>query len=946
MAALQTEDVLRAEADAIHGRGPAAGDTGLAFYRALNALGSAALCLSGGGIRSAAFALGVIQAFATHPRPDPSGTAPTDRADVSLLAQFHYLSTVSGGGYIGSWLSAWRMEKPFPEIWARLVGRPEGPEREPSTIGWLRSYSNYLTPKTGALSADTWAAVALSMRNLLLNWLVIVPPICAALLLLKIGAVGSDWLTNDHPNNSWWEGINIACGVLGAVSLMVAAAFTTRHRPSRRTTDDRGPNEFGFLCTTMLFSFLAAVLLVQFLASDLVGKPLNCSDESCANTWATAFATHRYHAFFYPLVGAGCGAVIYAIGYLLPYLLASSFRWFAGRPRGLDLPDLICWTISGAVYGALVGVAFHFYVEVPPEGIGPFAAVVLHLVFGMPWLLMSQLLAEMIFTGLTSYQTQSDADREWSGRAAGWLLAIGLAWMAVTFLTYFAAVFKDLLDNPTLIDSLKVSISAVAGIAGAVTAFAGKSSLLPAQEEAPDKRESRGVWPYVMSIILPIAAVLFAAALVMILSHVIDRLLLGRSLVPELFQAWENGSADQPTRFDAAILLLSGFVIASILGAAASGFVNINRFSLHALYRNRLVRGFLGASRKRRPDRFTGLDLHDNPRMHQLWSPVEAGNWRPLHVINIALNVVSSERLSWQERKAEAFTVSALHCGSNRVGYRPAKTYGGPDGITLGTAMAISGAAASPNMGYNSSPAITFLMTIFNVRLGWWYGNPGARGKKSYRKEGPAFAIVPLVQEALGLTTDDKAYVYLSDGGHFENLGLYEMVRRRCRFIVVSDAGCDPDYELEDLANAVRKIAIDLGIEIRFRGLEELRSRPEDGDVGAGHPYHAIGEIDYRSADGGGNGLILYIKAGYHGCEGAGIRGYAKANPDFPHQSTNDQWFTESQFESYRALGFEITDGILSGALAAADCAADPSLANVLTTLREKSEKPIRAAGS
>ena len=63
-----------------------------------------------------------------------------------------------------------------------------------------------------------------------------------------------------------------------------------------------------------------------------------------------------------------------------------------------------------------------------------------------------------------------------------------------------------------------------------------------------------------------------------------------------------------------------------------------------------------------------------------------------------------------------------------------------------------------------------------------------------------------------GLTTDDRPYVYLSDGGHFENLGLYEMVRRRCRFIVVSDAGCDPDFVFEDLGNAVRKIAIDLGI--------------------------------------------------------------------------------------------------------------------------------------
>jgi hypothetical protein len=174
----------------------------------------------------------------------------------------------------------------------------------------------------------------------------------------------------------------------------------------------------------------------------------------------------------------------------------------------------------------------------------------------------------------------------------------------------------------------------------------------------------------------------------------------------------------------------------------------------------------------------------------------------------------------------------------------------------------------------------------------------------------------------------DRSFVYLSDGGHFENLGSDEMVRRRCRFIVVSDAGCDPKFALDDLANAVRKISIDLGVEIHFAGLENLRPRGEDdADVGPNQPYHAIGEVDYASADDGGeNGLILYIKAGYHGCEGAGVRGFAKANPDFPHQSTIDQWFTESQFESYRALGFEITDSILRRSLADPGCGGDSKL--------------------
>src|SRR5439155_24732815 len=137
--------------------------------------------------------------------------------------------------------------------------------------------------------------------------------------------------------------------------------------------------------------------------------------------------------------------------------------------------------------------------------------------------------------------------------------------------------------------------------------------------------------------------------------------------------------------------------------------------------------------------------------------------------------------------------------GDLQVGaYRTSQTFGGAHSLSLGTAMAISGAAASPNMGYHSSPSVTFLMTMFNVRLGWWLGNPGPEGALTFTHDGPAVAIRPLVEETFGLTTDNKKYIHLSDGGHFENLGLYEMVRRRCRFILISDAGRDPDFAFED----------------------------------------------------------------------------------------------------------------------------------------------------
>jgi hypothetical protein len=295
--------------------------------------------------------------------------------------------------------------------------------------------------------------------------------------------------------------------------------------------------------------------------------------------------------------------------------------------------------------------------------------------------------------------------------------------------------------------------------------------------------------------------------------------------------------------------------------------------------------------------------------------------------VNIALNVVSTKRLAWQERKAESFTVSPTHCGAAYLGFRDSKDYGDSHttftsqrGIALATAMAVSGAAVSSNMGYHSSTSVSLLMTLFNVRLGWWLGNPGKAGNKeqAFRREGPRLAAKPLFYEAFGQTTDTSAYVYLSDGGHFENLGLYEMVRRRCRFIIVIDAGCDAKFAFEDLGNAVQKIYIDLGVRIKFKGLDKLRNRPskEGSNVtsGAGIPYCAIGTINYQESDGvpdDGNGYVLYIKPAFHGNEGAGIVAYANAHSEFPHETTADQWFTESQFEAYRSLGFEIaTDSL------------------------------------
>src|SRR5262249_33086044 len=142
----------------------------------------------------------------------------------------------------------------------------------------------------------------------------------------------------------------------------------------------------------------------------------------------------------------------------------------------------------------------------------------------------------------------------------------------------------------------------------------------------------------------------------------------------------------------------------------------------------------------------------------------------------------------------------------------------------------ISGAAVSPNMGYYSSTFVTFLLTLFNLRMGWWLGNPGKAGQDTFNRAGPALAARPIIAETLGLTDDEHPYVYLSDGGHFENLALYEMVLRRCKLILVSDGGADETFGFEGLGNAVSKVRVDLGVPIEIKEIFMLpRDEEETG---------------------------------------------------------------------------------------------------------------------
>jgi hypothetical protein len=254
-----------------------------------------------------------------------------------------------------------------------------------------------------------------------------------------------------------------------------------------------------------------------------------------------------------------------------------------------------------------------------------------------------------------------------------------------------------------------------------------------------------------------------------------------------------------------------------------------------------------------------------------------------------------------------------LHVGSSELGYRRSSEYGSDggssaSGLSLGSALAVSGAAASPAMGIYSSKARAFLLTLANARLGLWFGNP--RDRATWRQSDPTLGVGPLVRELLGLASEVNPYVYLSDGGHFENLGLWSMVARRCGVIVVSDAGCDPEYTFADLSNAVRRIRIDLGIPIEFKNLDMTRS-----GQGVSNPHGVMGTIRYSAVDGPGvrDGLLLYVKATLSGDEPVDVRNFAALDAAFPHDSTSQQFFDEERFESYRALGYHSIMSLAGG---------------------------------
>jgi hypothetical protein len=848
----------------------------------------AGLAFSGGGIRSATFNLGVMQGLAR----------------AGLLRKFDYLSTVSGGGYIGSWIAAWiKRERSLDTVEEELRRqRGSGAEyREPEAISYLRQYSNYLTPRMGMLTADTWALISTYLRNLTLNLLTITSVFMVLFLIPWLTVLFSQTMLNraaDHQE---------AIFICAMVFLAVGVYFISANQVYWSVKKQRTAGTLQYPWYARQGGIILSVVL-PIMLSALIG-----------GVWLWNDAQHHERLQAGVMIA---GAAIYFVSWLLGSIGASfqlnaalaagpstlrrvssaagdtlrmiGDQWARVRavPRHKVGIFLFCIALS-MVCGALFFHGFHRLMRTWNDAE---SARWLVVNFAVPLIVIIYMAIATLQIGFMGRQLPDDS-REWWSRLGGWLSISAGLWTVVCAIAFFSL---PLIAKATALISFGWVISTITGvILGRSPATGGKGS----------KK-----W---LEVLVKVVPYIFILGLLMFLAFLTSTVLIltNPNWDPALWKMiWldTNSLKDLVAtnyfimNYSLTVRLAWMFLVS--LGAALvlSWRIDINQFSIHNLYRNRLTRGYLGASnRDRNSQAFTGFDPDDDVPLGDLRSDRAApakGYHGPYPIINTALNLVGGRNLAWQTRKATSFFFAPLYSGygsrspkdadAPECCYRPTDHYAEPDGMSLGTAMAISGAAASPNMGYHSSPSLAFLMTVFNVRLGWWSGNP--RYRKAWHKAGPTIGLWYMLKELFGFTDDRSRFVYLSDGGHFENLGIYELVKRRCRFIIACDAGQDRDMKFDDLGNALRKIRVDLGVDITI-DVGPIRDRKK---------HCALGRIIYHLEDGRQDcGDLIYIKASLCGKEPADVLNYKSLHGEFPHQTTADQWFDEAQFESYRMLG-------------------------------------------
>ena len=605
---------------------------------------------------------------------------------------------------------------------------------------------------------------------------------------------------------------------------------------------------------------------------------------------------------------------------VLAFLLAAALATYWAYPR----PDLLR---SGSFVPAFLDHSLPTWLGVGGWiGTAPFGATL--------WFLTLLAILLALWAVLRSIDRIRWIPQKWFDRVTsdtrGWLLALA------RFLIFLTAVMAFLDLQPIAIgwiaelrtalsraDALSLStvtawISPFLAFAGAVTIFGGRLGRF-----LEISRRTRG-WA-------TLARRLFAQAAVLIAALIVPALIW---LAYLCLAAWAIHGWPAPALTDllptfvtarfpdyAPLLLVYWSVLAIALLITAP--LAANGYSLHRFYRDRLSKAFLFQADTNRSGEPVPLD-------QLLLSQLRYG-LGPYPIINAALNVQGSAAANRRGRNAEFFTFTPHFVGSNLTLYAPTSGDAHDAGpfsmelvdprLDLGTAMAISGAAISANMGGNTIRAMSPTLALLNVRLGYWLRNPRHIGVHSTRSrvKGWISRVTDkyyLIAEMLNQLDETKRDVYLTDGGHIENLGLYELLKRGCQLILAVDAEADPEISCASLLKVERFARIDLGVRIvlPWEGIARAAAQANESIAKrvcprTHGPHTAVGRVIYPN---GVEGLLVYFKASVTGDEKDYLLDYKLRNPDFPHEATGDQFFSEEQFEMYRALGFHIVQGFFN----------------------------------
>lgn len=868
--------------------------------------------LSGGGIRSATFCLGFFQGL----------------AKLRLIRRIDYLSTVSGGGFFGSFLGRLFTREYVEKVddvediltqgfWGRRRVA-EGKGAKPDVLQWLRDNGRYLSPRG---SGDLLLGLTVLMRNwvavqVILVALVLMVILTAQLVHAGIAQVRPQWVAAAQEWMAYWPGAGgsmwwSAYGIV-ILPLLVLWIFPVgwaywvlagRERANKRWII----NEWA--------AWLIG-LAIAFVGLWLVGDELR-----------PAFAA---------VVAAGIVAGLWTRAAL-----------FAARRMVDSQPD-------GALYRD--EFARHWISE-------KLKSAVIVTVGVFAFVLVDSL-------GQTVYLLMVSPESTIEGWAAG--IVAGLVAFAA-----FARQIAVLFGSRAPAKPVRIPLAILAAVAAILIAGFVLTVL--------DAASHAIAWRYAR----PAGAPLVAAPAP---RPVIDAPMLSIRPADGGWVALRKTDESEPVPArsqrdlrNLGIGLAIALAFSLLFGRT---WPALKYSSHHPLYSARLIRAYLGASNPRRsgqvnPTPVVNVIPGDDISTQDYYQPAGMSPFdrgAPLHLINVTVNetIHGRSQLQQQDRKGVGMAVGPaglsagirhhviLKPGGQCNGKPAASVYPRQDGTTpyrmfeyaacyegealsVGQWAGISGAAFSTGLGYRTSVALSLLSGFGNVRLGYWWHSGIARRSPVRSAFARAWrALFPvqsfLLDEFLArLRGSAQDYWYLSDGGHFENMGGYELIRRRLPLIVVIDAEADPSYAFDGLANLVRKARLDFQAEIRFLSDRELDDclgasvRPFFGPLerlrrGAWSEEYVPGATNgesvrrfacnddparfslahaalarvYYDGNEDASSWLLYIKPTLIGDEPADILEYHADHPEFPQEPTVDQFFDEAQWESYRRLGEHI----------------------------------------